>query len=61
MVNKMPFFSLICDECDILAAARSGCPSGALGERPLNDETILGIGEIVLKPTNLYLEGCNLA
>ena len=26
VVNKMPFFSLICDECDIFAAARSGCP-----------------------------------
>ena len=26
VVNKMPFFNLICDECDIFAAARSGCP-----------------------------------
>ena len=26
VLNKVPLLSLICDECDIFAAARSGCP-----------------------------------
>ena len=26
VINKVPLLSLICDECDIFAAARSGCP-----------------------------------